>query len=78
MGWYDYKCTKCNHIKLDIERNIKENVSVYICPTCGSEMKQIYKDKIEIGYNIKVIALPVKGSFILFDKSKLEDPVAII
>ena len=42
MPWYDYKCTKCNHIERDVSRKITEEVSMLECPKCKAEMKQVY------------------------------------
>jgi len=50
MPWYDYKCTNCNHIEVDVQRSILENVSKYECPKCKSEMKQIYSG---FGFELK-------------------------
>ena len=44
MPFYDYKCTNCNHLEFDVKRNINENVSLYECPKCKSEMHQSYSE----------------------------------
>jgi len=42
MPYYDYKCTneECGHIEYDVKRPITENVGLYVCPKCGSDMHQ--------------------------------------
>jgi len=42
MPFYDYKCTECEHEEIDVKRKMVENVSIYECPKCKGEMKQIY------------------------------------
>lgn len=42
MPWYNYKCTKCNHIERDVRRPITEEVGTFECPKCKGEMTQIY------------------------------------
>ena len=44
MPFYNYICNNknCLHKEIDIKRRITDTVSSYICPKCGTEMKQLY------------------------------------
>jgi putative FmdB family regulatory protein len=50
MPFYDYRCDSCSHVVHDVRRNITADVSVYVCPNCQSEMKQIYS---LLGFELK-------------------------
>lgn len=52
MPFYDYRCEKCQYEELDVRRSMNENVSVYACPKCASEMHQI----------IRVFGFELKGT----------------